>query len=121
MPGPCQSPNQHCVEVSVKVQPDGTWKIAVDRPEVTIRAAQQEIFWVIKNTGTQTYKFPSDGIGFKTPAGKAQFGCASMGPGMNDIVFRCHDHFTAKGRFEYGIKLDGSPAVPPWDPFVVND
>ena len=104
--------SDHFVVVTV-----GGGTIGVDKPEIEVRGRDQVIFWNLRNGPGQNYSFPTDGIHFKSPEGKAEFRCMRQNP----TRFRCLDRGVTKGRFEYGVKLTGSPAVPELDPFVVNN
>lgn len=91
--------------------------IEVSVPELRVKGQDNVIFWTIQNATGQSYIFPEDGIFFKTEAGRAEFRCRRQ----HETRFRCQDLGENKGRFEYGIKVNGSPVVPTLDPFVVNN
>jgi hypothetical protein len=115
---PCSQPNNHCIVVTVAQGAGGAPEIHVDVRELYIRGASHVIFWRIDNTGAQRYRFPANGIEFKSADGKREFSCAAQG--TSGLVIRCKDPNAAKGRFEYAVNLTGSPAVPPLDPWVIN-
>jgi len=114
-PTGCAEANTHCIAVSVARDSKGQLGITVDRQKLTVHGPSHVIFWRI--TDAAGYSFASNGIAFKTAAGQRQFSCVKQQAG----VFRCLDPNNERGEFEYGIKLDGSPPVPPLDPWVVND
>jgi hypothetical protein len=114
--GLCTQPNQHCITVTVA--PGGQPKISVDIPELRVAGKNHVIFWSLKNAAGQSYRFPENGIAFKTDAGRKEFGCAPMG--NTGTVFRCTDPNDTQGRFEYAVRLGGSPAVPVLDPWIIN-
>lgn len=117
--GLCSQPNHHCIMVTIDKDPTGAYGINVDVRELTVRGSNHVIFWRINNVGAQKYRFPANGIEFKTAAGKREFGCAPQGSG--GIVIRCTDPNQAKGRFEYAVRVSGVPAVPVLDPWVINE
>lgn len=104
----------HSVAVYVNAE---TRMIEVSVQELRVRGQNQVIFWNLRNQGEQRYSFPEDGIFFKSAAGRAEFQCHRQ----HDTRFMCLDKGESKGRFEYGVKLNGSPPVPVLDPFVVNN
>jgi hypothetical protein len=110
--GMCNEANTHCVQVTVS---GGT--IAVDREKLRVRGPSHVIFWRINNAGGQNYSFPANGIDFDTDSGKKQFSCVRQQP----TVFRCLDPNSERGEFKYTVRLEGSPAVKPLDPWVIND
>jgi hypothetical protein len=91
--------------------------LQVDVPKLVKKGQDHTITWYIDNEDTQDYKFPESGIAFKTSDGKDVFNCALRG----NYVYRCVDRSWKKGEFEYAVKVAGSPAVPPLDPWVVNN
>ena len=117
-PGLCSQPNEHCVTVRIGRDSTGAPKASVDVPEVPVNGPNHVIFWRIENTGSQKYSFPDNGIAFKSATGKQEFTCGALG--NSGIVFRCTDPNKAKGKFEYGVTVNGSPPVPPLDPWVIN-
>lgn len=116
--GLCSQPNQHCIMVTIDKDAAGAYRIGVDVSELTVRGPNHVIFWRINNVGAQKYRFPANGIEFKTEAGKREFTCAPQGTG--GIVIRCTDPNRTQGRFEYAVRVSGAPAVPALDPWVIN-
>jgi hypothetical protein len=108
----CQSAEQCRVEVSVV-----NGHIQVDWDEVA--AHGHNVVWTVVNKQGQSYQFDHGaGIAFKTAAGQTAFRCTAE---ENDKRYRCTNNPQAPAaRYEYGVKLVGSPAVPPLDPWVVN-
>ena len=104
----------HFINVTVDA---ATRTIEVNVPELRVRGPNHNIFWTVHNGPGQSYSFPEDGIHFKSDAGRSEFKCMRQNPRR----FKCHDAGTTKGRFEYGVKLQGTPAVPVLDPFVINN
>jgi len=115
--GPCDNPQNICIEVFVTKNSNNQWVITVDRERVKVRGQSRSIFWQMVNGPSQNYSFPTDGIFFKTDAGKQEFRCERQ----QATLFHCVDRGTPKSEYEYGIKLDGSPSVPIRDPWVINE
>jgi hypothetical protein len=109
--------NDHTIVVAVFNDAGGHPRIEVDVRELMIRGRDHNIFWVIDNGAGQNYTFPENGISFKTQEGRQQFRCRRL----NDRKFKCEDPNTVRGRFEYGVTLDGSPRVDLLDPFIINN
>jgi hypothetical protein len=110
--------NNHFISVTVGPGAGGALEIKVDNKEMDIHGPDQVIFWTMDNAMGQSYTFPDKGIAFKTDDGKKEFDCARQ----TAVKFKCKDLFTKRNtKFEYGITLDGSPRVPPRDPWVVNN
>jgi len=63
------------------------------------------------------YTFPSNGIVFAS-GGSQFFDCHVEANGRR---FTCRDRNTEAGRFKYTVNVTGSPAVPPLDPWIVNN
>jgi hypothetical protein len=108
----CRSAEQCKVEVSV-----ASGHIEVDFD--TVAAHGHNVVWTVVNKAGQSYAFDHDaGIAFKTKAGQQAFRC---NPEANDKRYKCNNNTDAPaGKFEYGVRLVGSPVVPPLDPWVVN-
>jgi len=116
--GLCSRPNEHCISVTVTSAAGGAPQIRVDVPELYIHGPNHVIFWRLNNAGGQKYRFPAGGIAFKTEGGRAEFRCAAQG--SSGTIYRCTDPNRTQGKFEYAIKVSGSPAVPVLDPWVIN-
>lgn len=116
--GLCTRPNEHCISVTVTSASGGAPQIRVDVPELYIHGPNHVIFWRLNNAGDQKYRFPADGIAFKTEGGRSEFRCALQG--NTGTIYRCTDPNRTQGRFEYAVKVNGSPAVPVLDPWVIN-
>jgi hypothetical protein len=105
---------QQC-RVTVRVDCAGGCRAIVDHPRVHARG--NDVVWIIDNKPGQNYMFrPSDGVAFKSEAGRAVFRCHAEAAGNR---YACMNQRTP-GEYEYGIHLDGAPAVPPLDPWIVN-
>lgn len=110
----CNSAQQCRVNVEVTCA-QGTCSMTVDHPRVFARG--NDVVWIIVNRPGQSYAFNNDaGIAFKTDAGRNVFRCHAEANGNR---YACMNR-GALGTFEYGIRLNGSPAVPPLDPWIVN-
>ncbi len=115
--GPCNNPNEICIPVYVD---------SSDPPQILVRKEKQVssaavIFWEI---GTSGYTFPQNGIEFSPskpvdPAPPGEFTDCVPQPGSNNTRFRCN-YKGDRGRFGYTVSLTGPVAVPPLDPWVVN-
>jgi hypothetical protein len=115
-PRPCPGGDRHCLEVSVIVV-DGRPQIA-PIPDLEVRDQGATISWMIATPG---YTFPDAGIAFDKPSNppstSTEFvNCHRQGNG----TFRCTDRKNTLGKFGYTVKLEGSPAVAPLDPFIIN-
>ena len=109
----CHSAQQCRVRVEVTCAP--ACRAAVDHPRVFARG--NDIVWVIDNKPGQAYVFrAANGIAFKSEAGKNGFRCHVEANGSR---YACMNQRTP-GEHEYGVALDGSPAVPVLDPWIVN-
>jgi len=106
--------------VTVEKEANGDLKLYVDAQELRVKGTNHVIFWRLDNAAGQNYKFPSNGIAFKTPEGKLQFiNCAPVG-GSTNTTFRCTDKNTVQDKFAYAITVSGAPAVPVLDPWIIN-
>ena len=111
----CNSAQQCRVVVTVDCPSTGC-RIAVDHPQVFARG--NDIVWIVANKPGQAYAFPvAAGIAFKTAAGQGGFSCHVEASGNR---YACMNR-GVPGRHEYAVRLDGSPAVPPLDPWIVNN
>ena len=105
---------QQC-RVIVTVDCAGACRASVDHPHVHARG--NDVVWIIDNKPGQNYRFAaSDGVAFKTSAGRAVFRCHAEAAGNR---YACMNQRTP-GEYEYAIHLDGTPVVPPLDPWIVN-
>jgi hypothetical protein len=123
--GPCSSGQDHCKVVRVITVAGQPQIQAISDERFT---AAGVMFWEIETAG---YTFPAKGIDFypatttKLPATAAPagefFNCNPM-PG--NTVYKCNDKYTPggpPGPFGYTVTLDGSPAVAPLDPYILNN
>ena len=111
----CSSAQQCRVVVTVDC-PSAGCRIAVDHPRVFAKG--NDIVWIVANKPGQSYAFPSNaGIAFKTAAGQAALRCHVEANGSR---YACMNNRTP-GEYEYGVRLEGSPAVPQLDPWIVNN
>lgn len=110
----CHSAQQRRVRVEVNCGASGC-RASVDHPRVLARG--NDVVWIVDNKAGQSYAFPTDdGIFFKTEPGRNTFRCHREANGNR---YACMNGKT-RGTFEYGIRITGTPAVPPLDPWVVN-
>jgi len=110
----CNSPQQCRVIVEVTCPPDGC-RASVDHPRVFAR--NNDVVWIIQNKPGQAYAFAAtDGIEFKTQAGRDVFRCH---PEANGSRYACMNG-KVPGTYEYGVRIAGTPPVAPLDPWVVN-
>ena len=110
----CSSAQQCRVEVAVTCA-QGVCRLVVDHPHVFARG--NDVVWTIINQSGQSYRFADDaGIAFKTVEGRGVFRCHVE---ANGARIACMNRGTP-GMFEYAVRVSGSPAVPPLDPWVVN-
>ena len=110
----CNSAQQCRVEVAVTCA-QGACRLVVDHPHVFARG--NDVVWNIANQAGQSYRFSDDnGIAFKTAEGRGVFRCHVE---ANGTRIACMNRGTP-GTFEYAVRVSGSPAVPPLDPWVVN-
>lgn len=63
------------------------------------------------------YTFPRDGIVIKDAGDEF----ADCHPEPNGLRFSCLNKHSKPGTYKYTIKVEGSPAVPPLDPIILND
>jgi len=118
----CQASQPNCIDV--KVIPVGGTPVIQPIPVLKVSAAAV-ITWKIVTDG---YTFAGGGIDFytitkqghvATPAGEFHH-CQVI---ANGRAFQCedaHQHSEPTG-YGYTVTLQGSPAVAPLDPFVVNN
>jgi hypothetical protein len=105
--------------VTVQQAAPGSNVIKVDPDVLTTRGANNTIDWKIDPNlaNHQFLWWPSNGIVFVDA--NAPFRCWKQ----NEQLFRCEggrdDNVTMK--YKYMVTLDGTPVVPPLDPFVVNN
>ncbi|HEX6136805.1 MAG TPA: hypothetical protein VF059_04060 [Casimicrobiaceae bacterium] len=110
----CHSAEQCRVEVTVTCAPACSASVEYQR----VFAKGHDVVWEIANTPGQSYVFDREaGIAFKTPAGRQAFRCNVEANGKR---YGCRNG-KAPGEYEYGVRLSGSPPVPPIDPWVVNN
>jgi hypothetical protein len=63
------------------------------------------------------YTFPKDGI----VVNDAREEIVDCRVEKNGLAFSCLNRHTKPGKYKYTIKVEGSPAVAPLDPIVIND
>jgi hypothetical protein len=107
---------QNCdVQVAVSCSLGLFCRASVDSETVQVsRGNSPNITWQMISAG---YTFPSNGIVFAS--GASQFSECHVE--ANGRRFTCKDRNTEAGKFKYTVNISGSPAVPPLDPWVVND
>jgi hypothetical protein len=110
----CNSAQQCRVTVEVACA-QGACRASVDHPRVLSRG--NDVVWILVNKPGQSYVFATnDGIAFKTEAGRNVFNCHREANGER---FACLNRKTP-GEYEYAVRIAGTPAVPPLDPWIVN-
>jgi hypothetical protein len=117
-PSPCGG-SPHCIDVSV-IMVGGQPQIPTIADE-NVHNQGVPIFWKIATPG---YSFQNNGIVFSKPGypppPPGEFTCGPIG-NSPFTTFKCIDQYHAKGKWAYTVTLDGSPVVPPLDPFIIND
>ena len=114
-PGPCPGSNPHCLVVSV-ITVGGVAQI----PPIQDHYSQGPNVSITWEIGTVGYTFAANGIEFNSkadPLPPGEFACSLM----SSTKFKCIDRGHTPGKFAYKVTLAGSPAVPPLDPFVINN
>jgi hypothetical protein len=99
----------HAPSVSVS---NGQIAVAPD-PIIIEKGNKQDIGWQLQQGSP--YRFPNDGIVIKD-AGD-EFKCNREQAGLR---FVCKNNHSKPGEYKYTIKLEGTPAVQPLDPWIRN-
>jgi hypothetical protein len=117
-PGPCPG-NPHCIAISVSAG------VIAQIPDHQVHDAGAVIYWYIATAG---YSFPDKGIDFyptppkpapnQAPPGEFK-NCGPMP--QDNTTYKCIDAYHTMGKFGYTVTLNGSPAVTPLDPYVINN
>ena len=105
--------NPHYPNVSVV---DGKYIVVVPDPLYFPKADQNfKITWQLP--ADSKYTFPRDGIVIND-AGDEFPDCHQE---QNGLRFACMNKHAKPGTYKYTIKVEGSPAVRPLDPVIMND
>ena len=91
--------------------------IVVDQEPIYFPKAQQNVRFRWQLAAGSNYSFPSDGVTFKVATDEI----VECHPEQGGRAFSCLNRHTKPGTYNYTIKLQGTPAVPPLDPIIVND
>ena len=94
-------------------------KIVVDPDPLQFAKDQQNVKITWELPKDSKYIFPNDGITIKDP-GDEILDC-QVEPNEKGLKYSCKNKHSKAGKYKYTIKVDGSPAVPPLDPVIVND
>ena len=116
----CASHRSHAVKVDPLVTNvtivDGK-QIVVDQEPIYFARDMQNVRVTWKLPADSKYKFPKDGVVIKD-AGEEITDCR---PAQDGLSFSCLNRHTKPGKYKYTVRLEGSPAIAPLDPVVVND
>jgi hypothetical protein len=91
--------------------------IVVDQEPLYFPKGKQNVTITWQLPSDSRYTFPKDGIVIKD-AGDEFPDCH---PEQNRLRFACMNKHSKPGKYKYTIKVEGSPAVAPLDPTVLND
>lgn len=91
--------------------------IVVDQEPIVFARGMQNVRITWQLPPDSRYRFPRDGISFRDAGDEI----ADCHPEQSGVRFSCLNKHSRPGKYKYTIKLDGSPAVQPLDPTVVND
>lgn len=92
-------------------------KIVVDQETIRFGKDKRNVKITWQLPPDSKYTFPKDGIVIND-AGDEFPDCHQE---QNGLRFACMNKHSKPGKYKYTIKVEGSPAVPPLDPVVVND
>lgn len=95
---------------------DGKY-IVVDQEPIYFSKGTQNVRFAWQLARDSGYTFPKDGVVIKD-AGDEIVECH---PEQGGLSFSCLNKHTKPGKYKYTVKLEGSPAVAPLDPVLVND
>ncbi len=116
----CVSHHSHAVKVDPLITNvttvDGK-QIVVDQEPIYFARGIQNVRVTWKLPVDSKYKFPKDGVVIKD-AGEEIVDCR---PAQDGLSFSCLNRHTKPGKFKYTVRLEGTPAIAPLDPVVVND
>ena len=91
--------------------------IVVDQEPIYFSKEKRNVRFGWQWASDSGYTFPKDGIVIND-AGDEIIECR---PAQGGLSFSCLNKHAKPGKYKYTIKLEGSPAVPPLDPIIVND
>jgi hypothetical protein len=107
----CNAANNRCITVSVSSG-------QINAGDLLISSANHIIWWELVTTG---YSFPADGITIASPLPN-EFTCRVA---LQGRIYFCINRNTTTGtglkKYKYSVKVTGSPAVPPLDPWILNE
>jgi len=92
-------------------------KIVVVPDPLSFGPGTQNVLITWQLPSSSGYTFPNDGIVISNP-GDEIVNCHRV---QNGLGFLCTNRHSKKGTYKYTIKVEGSPAVPPLDPVIVNN
>jgi hypothetical protein len=114
--GPCSIAKVHCADVTI------VSNSIQDIPDIEVPGKSEVIFWTIVTPG---YTFPANGISFVTAPipPDDEFKCMVIAVG--ETVFFCIDknstHGSGPKTYKYTVTVNGSSAVTPLDPQIINN
>lgn len=91
--------------------------IVVDQEPIYFSKGTQNVRFKWQLASDSKYTFPKDGVVIKD----ADTEIVECHPEQGGLAFSCLNKHAKPGRYKYTIKLEGTPAVPPLDPIIVND
>jgi hypothetical protein len=107
----CNAANNRCITVSVA---NGQ----IIAGDLLISSANHIIWWQMATAG---YRFPDDGITIASTLPN-EFTCRVA---LQGLIYFCVNRNTTTGtgikKYKYSVKVTGSPAVPPLDPWILNE
>jgi hypothetical protein len=116
----CASHHSHGMKsdpASPRVSILGGKQIVVDQEPLFFAKGIQNVRINWQLPPDSKYTFPKDGI----VVNDARDEITDCRPEKNGLAFSCLNRHSKPGKFKYTIKVDGSPAVPPLDPIIIND
>lgn len=90
--------------------------IVVDQEPLYFGRGAKDVVITWQLPADSKYRFPKDGISIRN-AGEEFVRCH---PEQNGLRFACVNRNTKPGTYKYSIAVEGTPAVQPLDPTIVN-
>ncbi len=121
-PGAQDAKNVQAVKMKDPSNPQITvagGKIEIDQETITFGKDKPNVKITWHLPKDSKYIFPKDGIVIKD-AGD-EFPDCQVEPNDKGLKFSCKNKNSKRGKYKYDIKVQGSPEVPPLDPFVDNN